>query len=77
MNHFVKLAGLLFLPSIITGCGDNPSTKYPEQTIFQHIDIIATQDSIKAKSEYYSNDVIYFSSENEKQFLTINSDKKF
>jgi len=77
MNHFIKLAGLLLLPSIITGCGDNPSTKYPEQTIFQHIDIIATQDSIKAKSEYYSNNVVYFSSENEKQFLTINSDKKF
>ena len=77
MNYFIKLAGLLLLPSIITGCGDNPSTKYPEQTIFQHIDIIAKQNSIKAKSEYYSNDVIYFSSENEKQFLTINNDKKF
>jgi len=77
MNHFIKLAGLLLIPNMITGCGDNPSTKYPEQTIFQHIDIIASDNNIKAKSEYYSNNVIYFSSENEKQFLTINSNQKF
>jgi len=78
MNHFIKLSGLLLLPAILSGCGaDNPSTQYPEQVIFQHINITATQNTIKASSEYYSNDVVYFSSNDEKQFLSINDDKKF
>lgn len=78
MNHVIKLSSLIFIPYFLSGCGsDNPSTQYPEQTIFQHINITATQNAIKANSEYYSNDVVYFSSNNEKQFLSINDDKKF
>lgn len=78
MSHVIKLSSLIFISYFLSGCGsDNPSTQYPEQTIFQHINITATQNAIKANSEYYSNDVVYFSSNNEKQFLSINDDKKF
>jgi hypothetical protein len=81
MNHFIKLTGLLLLPAILIGCGggpkSKPSEKYPEQVLFQHIEITATRNAINAKSEYFSNNVIYFSSNDEKQFLSINDDQKF
>tara|TARA_B100000809_G_scaffold261674_1_gene311014 strand:- start:606 stop:1358 length:753 start_codon:yes stop_codon:yes gene_type:complete len=63
----------------LTGCedNDNPSTIYPEQLIFQNIDITVTNNSINATSAYFSNDVIYFSSLDEKQLLSINRNQQF
>lgn len=77
MNHLIKLSSILILISL-TGCSDdNPSTEYPEQLIFQNIDITVTNNSINAVSAYFSNDVIYFSSPNEKQLLSINNNQQF
>ena len=78
MNHLIKLSSLSIL-IVLTGCdsNDNPSTKYPEQLIFQNIDITVTHNSINATSAYFSNDVIYFSSPDEQQLLSINNNQQF
>ena len=77
MSYLIKSSSLPIL-IVLTGCyEDNPSTKYPEQLIFQNIDITVTNNSINATSAYHSNGVIYFSSPDEKQFLSINNNQEF
>ena len=77
MNHLIKSSSILMLISLIGCTDDNPSTDYPEQLIFQNIDITVSKNSINATSAYFSNDVIYFSSPNEQQFLSINNNQQF
>ena len=76
MNRFLKLSSLLLIPISLIGCGGDagskPSEKYSEKFLFQHINITASQSELAVKSEYYSNNHIYLSSNKENQYLTLN-----
>lgn len=68
----------LFPLFILAGCGDDsPSAKYPEQVIFQNLDITISQGNVEVASDYFSNGVLYFSSADEKQYLSINNNQTF
>jgi hypothetical protein len=78
MKSLFYVSNSAIICTLLTGCfGENPSGEYPNEILFQHIDVKIEEGGINVLSELSSNGGIYLSSDSEKQYLTINGGTQY